>query len=42
MILLNLYGTSVDTRFYSFFVVHGSPTKCLASVGLAQARPNKA
>ena len=25
MILLNLYGILIDTHFYPFFVVHGSP-----------------
>ena len=37
VILLNLYGISIDTRFYSY-MVHA--TKSLTSVGLAQARPN--
>ena len=40
VILFNLYGISIDTRFYPFFVVHGLSYESLSSVGLAQARPN--
>ena len=41
MILLNLYGISIDTHFYPFLSYMVHPTKSLASVGLAQARPNE-
>ena len=41
VILLNLYGISINTRFYPFLLYMVHPTKSLASVGLAQAHPNK-
>ena len=42
MILLNLYGISVNSRLYPFLSYTVHPTKFLASVGLAQALPIKA
>ena len=40
MILLNLYGILIDSRFIRFLSYMIHPTKFLASVGLAQAHPN--
>jgi len=40
--LMLLYGIFLKKhRFHPLFIVHGLPYRFLASVGLAQARPNK-
>ena len=40
VILLNLYGISIDTHFICFLLYMVHPTKFLTSVGLAQVHPN--